>query len=284
MNGSFIFLANNLMPKNKKSFDIALTGIGIGGFEQTTLQTIDAFKRARIIFHLTSFHRRLQKYCKQVVDLDKEYWTGESDEVVYPRMANIVLDEAKKGPGVVMVGDGHPAYYDDVTWDIYRRGKRRGLDVKILPAISSIDSMAANCGLEINTGGFQIFDATTIVAINQDLNPHVDTLIMQIGWFGTSLVSDISQNKQGRFKPLIDYLRRFYPEDQPVRVMSAPYSADEAPVVISTKLGSLDKHHRKIMQIMSMFIPALPVEDASVNEEFIRSTVDVEHLKEVALI
>jgi uncharacterized protein YabN with tetrapyrrole methylase and pyrophosphatase domain len=272
------------MPKNKKSFDIALTGIGIGGFEQTTLQTIDAFKRARIIFHLTSFHRRLQKYCKQVVDLEKEYWTGESDEVVYPRMANIVLDEAKKGAGVVMVGDGHPAYYDDVTWDIYRRGKRRGLDVKILPAISSIDSMAANCGLEINTGGFQIFDATTIVAINQDLNPHVDTLIMQIGWFGTSLVSDISESKQGRFKPLIDYLRRFYPEDQPVRVMSAPYSADEAPVVISTKLGSLDKHHRKIMQIMSMFIPALPVDDASVNEEFIRSTTDVEHLKEVALI
>ena len=272
------------MPKSKNSFDIALTGIGIGGFEQTTLQTLDAFKRARIIFHLTSFHRRLQKYCKQVVDLDREYWTGESDEVVYPRMANIVLDEAKKGPGVVMVGDGHPAYYDDVTWDIYRRGKRRGLNVKILPAISSIDSMAANCGLEIHTGGFQIFDATTIVAINQDLNAHVDTLIMQIGWFGTSLVADISHSRKGRFKPLVDYLRRFYPEDQPVRVMAAPYATVDAPVVISTKLGSLDQHHKKIMPVMSMFIPALPVDEASVNEEFIRRTVDVEHLKEVALI
>ena len=77
--------------------------------------------------------------------------------------------------------------------------------------------MAANCGLEINTGGFQIFDATTIVAINQDLNPHVDTLIMQIGWFGTSLVADITHSKKGRFKPFVDYLRRFYPADQPVR-------------------------------------------------------------------
>src|SRR5688572_10232698 len=121
------------MSKNGKTFDIALTGIGIGGFEQTTLQTLEAFKRARIIFHLTSYHQRLKKYCKQVVNLDKEYWTGEVDTQVYHRLANRVLDQAKKGAGVVMVGDGHPAYYDDVTWDIYRRGKRRGLNVRIMP-------------------------------------------------------------------------------------------------------------------------------------------------------
>jgi len=272
------------MATKTKYFDIALTGIGIGGFEQTTLQTLETFEKARIIFHLTSYHQRLKKYCKRVVNLEKEYWTGEVDTDVYPRMANIVLDEAKKGPGVVMVGDGHPAYYDDVTWDIYRRAKRRGLSVKILPAISSIDSMAANCGLEINTGGFQIFDATTIVAMNQDLNPHIDILIMQIGWFGTSLVADIEHSKKGRFKPLVDYLRRFYPEDQPVRIMSAPYTASDAPVVISARLGSLDQHHKKIMPIMSMFIPALPETAPSENEEFIRRTVDVEHLKELALM
>src|SRR4030081_873315 len=119
------------MRKKKKTFDIALTGVGIGGFSQTTLETLDAFKRARIIFHLTGYDRKLQQYCKQVVNLDKEYWTGEVDVDIYARLANKILDEAKKGPGVVMVGDGHPAYYDDVTWDISRRGKRRGLDVRI---------------------------------------------------------------------------------------------------------------------------------------------------------
>jgi uncharacterized protein YabN with tetrapyrrole methylase and pyrophosphatase domain len=270
------------MKKKKKTFDIALTGVGIGGFSQTTLETLEAFKRARIIFHLTGYHRKLQQYCDQVVDLDKDYWTGELDTDVYKRMANKILDEAKKGPGVVMVGDGHPAYYDDVTWDIYRRGRRRGLDVRILPAISSIDSMAANCGLEIHTGGFQIFDATTIVAINQEINPHVDTLIMQIGWFGTSLVFDITHSKKGRFKSFIKYLRRFYPADHPVRVMEAPFSERHPPVVISTKLGKLDDHHRKIIPIMSMFVPALPEETPQENEEFIRETTDVGHLKELA--
>ena len=270
------------MRKNRKSFDIALTGVGIGGFSQTTLETLEAFKKARIIFHLTSYHRQLQKYCKQVVNLDKEYWTGELDTDIYARMANRILNEAKNGPGVVMVGDGHPAYYDDVTWDIYRRGKRRGLNVKILPAISSIDSMAANCGLEIHTGGFQIFDATTIMALNQEINPHIDTLIMQIGWFGTSLIFDITESKKGRFKPFIKYLRKFYPADHPVRVMEAPFNERNPAVVISTKLGKLDDHHRRIMPIMSMFVPALAEEDASVNEEFIQNTVDVGHLEELA--
>ena len=113
------------MSKSRNSFDIALAGIGIGGFEQTTLETLEVFKRARIIFHLTSYHQRLRKYCKQVIDLDSEYWTGELDTEVYARITQMVLDEARRGPRVVMVGDGHPAYYDDVTWDIYRKGKRR---------------------------------------------------------------------------------------------------------------------------------------------------------------
>jgi hypothetical protein len=66
--------------------------------------------------------------------------------------------------------------------------------------------------------------------------------------------------------------------------MSAPYTSSDAPIVISTRLGSLDQHHKKIMPIMSMFVPALPMEAASENEEFIQSTVDAEHLKEMALM
>jgi precorrin-6B methylase 1 len=145
--------------RKSRSFDIALAGIGIGGFERTTLETLQFCKSARIIFHLTSYHRTLKKYCKQVVNLEKEYWSGGRDTDIYSMLTEIVLQEAKRGPRVVVVGDGHPAYYDDVTWNIYRKGKRRGFDVRILPAISSIDSMAAHCGLEIDASGLQIFEA-----------------------------------------------------------------------------------------------------------------------------
>ena len=144
--------------------------------------------------------------------------------------------------------------------------------------------MAANCGLEINSNGLQILEATSIVAANQDLNPYLDTLVMQIGWFGTSLTSEISQSKKGHFKPLINYLSRFYPKDHPVRILSAPYSKNDPPVIITTKLGSLDQYHRRILPIMSLFIPGLPeaIGNSKANIDFIRSTESMNHLLEIA--
>jgi uncharacterized protein YabN with tetrapyrrole methylase and pyrophosphatase domain len=245
------------MNKRKKLFDIALTGIGIGGFEQVTLATLEAFKQARIIFHLTSHHNKLKKICPNVINLEKKYWTGEVDVDVYSRLAGLLLDEARKGPGVVAVGDGHPAYYDDVTWDVYRRGKKLGLDVRILPAISCLDSMAANCDLEINASGIQILDAPSMVEYDQKINPYMDALIMQIGWFGTSSLVNMRNSRKGALVPVVDHLTRFYPAEHRVRLMRAPYDRTETPTVITTRLASLDSHHRKIVTSMCMFIPAL---------------------------
>jgi len=272
------------MKRKRRFFDIALAGIGIGGFEQTTLETLETFRSARMIFHLTEYHQTLRKYCKQVINLDKEYWTGDEDWKVYKRIADMILDEAKNGPGVVAVGDGHPAYYDDVTWDIYRRGKRRGLNVRIIPAISCIDAMAANCGLEINTGGLQIFDASVMVAANQELNPYVDTLIMQIGWFGTTLLLDFAHSKKGRFEPVIKYLTRFYPKTHAVKIMRAPSESSDSPTVITTKLSSLDRFHKTIFQGMCLFIPALESDSDDNFEDFYKAAADKDHVLDLVAL
>ncbi len=117
---------------------------------------------------------------------------SERDKVFYKRNTDIILKEARKGPRVVVVVEGHPTIYDDVSWDILRRGKKRGFKVKIIPAISCIDAMAAYCGLKIGAAGFQIVEATSLVLCKQKLNPNMDALVMQIGWFGTSLLCNIN--------------------------------------------------------------------------------------------
>ena len=266
------------MKRKNNSFDISLAGIGIGGFEQTTLETLQAIKSARIILHLTDHHQTLSKYCKHIINLDKEYWTGDEDWSVYKRIADLILDEAKNGPGVVAIGDGHPAYYDDVTWDVYRRGKRRGLNVRIIPAISCLDAMAANCGLEINTRGLQIFDANVMIAANQKLNPFVDTLIMQIGWFGLTLTLDYTQSRKGRFDPVIRYLATFYPATHPVKIMRAPSESNDSPTVITTRLSSLDRYHKTIYQGMCLFIPALEFEPNDGFQSFYETAAEKEHV------
>lgn len=265
-------------------YDITLAGIGIGGFGRATLETVEAFKTARVIFDFTwSYQRRLKEYGKPVIRMDDSYWSGDVDEKVYRKLAEIVLAEAQNGPRVVYVEDGHPAFFDNVTWDVYRRAKQRGLKVRILPAISCLDAMIADCGLEIDSEGLQVFEATSLVAYNQPLNPNVDTLIMQIGWFATSLVYNSISNKPGRFTPLVDYLKRYYSADHRVTIMRAPRTRTEEALALSTKLRSLDRYRRRIASDSCLFVPSLG-EDLEPNEEFIAATTDKEHLLSIAEI
>lgn len=263
-------------------YDITLTGIGIGGFELVTMETLEAIKTARVILDLSSHHRRLKEYCRHIIRVDELYWSGELDVDTYRKIADVVLAEARNGPRVVYVEDGHPAFYDDVTWAIYRRGKKAGLKVRILPAISSIDSMIANCDLEIG-GGFQIFEATSLVAFNQEINPRIDLLVMQVGWFGTSLMCEVSSSKRDRFQPLVDYLRKSYPANHPVRILKAPMSKRASPLVFSTKLGSLDRYRRRITSETCLFIPRLK-NYPEPNEDFIAATEDRGHLLTIAAL
>ena len=268
----------------KKTYDIILSGIGIGGFEHTTQETLSALKYARVIYHQTSFHHMLLEYCEKVISLDSCYFTGEVDEIVYKRIVEIIVKEAQKGPGVVVV-EGHPTFYDDVSWDIFHRGRKLGLKVRIIPAISCIDALAAYCGLKISAVGFQIVEATSLVLSRQKLNPYMDTLVMQIGWFGTSLLCEIKRNKKGRFLPLIKYLSKFYPKTHKIRLLLAPSSKREKPKIIQTKLGLLDDHYKKNLSGMSLFIPALRYDDDyEIDEDFYHKTEDLEYLKTIAVI
>lgn len=274
------------MPKKssrrKPLKDITIAGLPIGGLDRTTPETVRALRTARVILDLTSNARLLKRFCKRVINLDKEYWTGEVDEDVYTKIANIVLDQVREGPGVVLVVDGHPGIYQDLSWDIYDRGRRRGLEVVILPAVSFLDLMIAFCNLRVDASGLQILEATSVVAYKFPLNPLIDTLLMQIGWFGTSLLVDIAESKKGRFEPLVKYLTRYYPKDHIIKLVRAPWAADDRPAIISTRISSLDRFHRSITTDMTLLIPALTTDDDMSDESFVCRTEDKDHLARIA--
>lgn len=264
--------------------DIVIAGLPIGGLDRITPETVRALKAARVILDLTCTPRLLRKFCTRVINLDREYWTGEVDEVVYTRIANLVLAQADEGPGVVLVVDGHPGIYQDLSWDIYDRGRQRGLRVIILPAVSFLDLMIAFCNLRVDARGLQILEATSVVAYKFPLNPRIATLLMQIGWFGTSLLVDVAENRKGRFEPLVKYLTNYYPKEHVVKLIKAPMSADERPTIISTKISSLDKFHKSISTDMTMLIPALGTDDDLSDESFVRQTTDPGHLARIAQV
>jgi hypothetical protein len=182
-----------------------------------------------------------------------------------------------------MVDDGHPLLFDDVNEEISKRGRRMGLKVVVLPSVSSIDAMMVDCGLLMNPVGFQMVEATTLVLNRQQINPAFDTLVLQIGWFGTSLIVPVEGQTSERFVPLQKYLMKFFPRSHRVRIMSASVFPKDKPLNLSCKLEDVKKHYRRINSASNLLVPALDL-PTDVDEDLLEQLPDKEHLARIAQV
>jgi uncharacterized protein YabN with tetrapyrrole methylase and pyrophosphatase domain len=228
--------------------------------------------------------RAIRRLHGNVVDLFNDYWTGELCDNVYGRLQEVVLAEAESnGPTVAIVVDGHPMFFDDVNWGIVREGRRRGLRVEPLPAVSCLDTMTIDLGIDLGDGT-QIIHANQLVAYDIRLDPHVQTFVFQVGKFGTSFFSaETTANRRGRFTPLARHLTRFYPRDHFATLI---VSKGAESIRKRVRLGRLDEAraflHRHQDDGLTMYIP--PVETEPVNRRFMRECEDERHLAAIAVL
>jgi tetrapyrrole methylase family protein/MazG family protein len=262
-------------------YDVLLAGIGMGGPEQATTELLRLLKKARIVYSLTIHEDWLRRQHPNVQSLDGLYYTGEHDSKVYDRLARLVLAEGARGGGVAVVDDGHPLIHDDVNATIVRLGQRRRLRVRVLPAISALDMLVARYGVPFDATGLQIVEATSLVTSRQKLNPHFETLVLQVGWFAQSLLVAVDGHRPERFGPLVQYLLRFYPPTHRVRILRAAQSSDDG-VVRTCRLSSLARHHASIATDATLHIPALPSRRRA--HPLRAKTEDAAHLARIAVV
>ena len=251
-------------------FDILLAGVGLGDPSHTTLATVDALRAARVVYSLSVHQKWLESLCRRVVNLESEYYTGEEDVVVYAKLVRLILAQARKRPGVALVGDGHPLFLDDVCREIVRRSRRSGLRTLVLPAISSLDTMAAEHDVEISGNGLQMFEASTLVAHKQPINPSIPALVFQIGWFGSAFLVRVDRHLRQRFLPLQRYLSHYYPADHRVRILQTAYGRAARGTSITARVDALASRFASIPVDSTLYIPALETEPGEDDVEFLQ--------------
>ncbi len=245
------------MAKRKKGTkrrlaDLYIVGIGIHGRRHLTWEAENALRESRIVLDETGQIEMTKELNPNTVDMAPLYWTGEEREVVYERLVKRALDEIEIGPGVAVVTYGHPLFFDDINHQLLRRCRRRKLDCVIVPGISCLDTLSVD--LEIDYGdGLQVYEATDLVDNGYPLNPHVHTLILQLGEFNHSETSDTLDPAPGRLKKLVAFLRKTYRRDQKVVIC---YSNDGSEgLFLKTRLHRLDSHWRKIFPGTTLYVP-----------------------------
>jgi hypothetical protein len=118
----------------------------------------------------------------------------------------------------VLLSPGNPLMFNAIGRYLALEGKRLGLVVQSLPAVSQLDLIIASIGLDVSTFGLQVFDAACLVSRRQPLSPEVPLLLMHLGGLvrqgeaGTSLLD------------LTGYLARCYPPEHMATVLELGFA------------------------------------------------------------
>ena len=207
-----------------RSADIFIIGLGTVVGWQLTREAEHALRKSEKVFYLDSGLGSadfLRSICKETIDLNPlSYQEGQPRRAAYDRMSALVLKAALETRPVAFAVYGHPRVYVYPTEQISSAAKLLNLKVRIIPGISSLDTMFVDLDLDPGLNGFQMYEATDLIARDRPLQIDVPAMIWQVGVVGTGLYTDRQSNPE-RFQPLLKHLLKFYGSDHVVSVVKS---------------------------------------------------------------
>jgi len=142
-------------------YDIYIVGLGNVGTRQITKETEEVLRKSEQVFLLfyqkVMFDYIAKELGTPVTDLHQEYEEGLDRSKTYRKMADRVINSAVEAKNPVTFAlYGHPTIFVSPTRLIQEEATGKGLRVKVLPGISSIDCIFAEIGFDPGTTGIQM--------------------------------------------------------------------------------------------------------------------------------
>lgn len=199
--------------------DIYLVGLGIMSLRHVTREAEDAIRVShRILFVDATLGVReyLQSHCSHVESLLDEYQDGRPRIDTYRAMAVRVLEAALDDPPVTFAVYGHPSFFVYPSSLVRAAAQPLGLRTHVVPGVSAIDTVLADLDVDAGTLGLQVFEATSVLLEQRELDAQVPLLLMQVDALESGLFT-VARSTTRRFQRLQDHLLKFYPADHEVR-------------------------------------------------------------------
>lgn len=263
--------------------DIYIVGLGIKGIEHVTRETEAICCRSREILAVPTLPAGmtyLQGLCPRVTDLHPiSYREDENRLNAYDTMSAMVLAAALDHPPVTFATYGHPLIYVYPTRQIVDAAPYLGLQVKVVSAISSLDSMIIDLDFDPAVNGLQMYEATDVLVRRRPLQTDVPCLLWQVGAVESVLYSS-APNRRERFFRIKEYLLQFYPSHHEViAVYSSPHPLFDS-TVVRFNLADMDRHHKDLHQGLTLYIPPVgkrPVADT----DLVGKIESINHLRSI---
>lgn len=271
--------------KPKGTPDIYIIGTGVVPGLHLTREAEAAIRGSTEVLYVDKsfgIEEFLSSMCPKITDLHAAaYREGAERLDAYRAMASYVIEAALDHPPVTFALYGHPLVYAFPPFIVAAAARAIGLNVKVLPGISSLDTMFVDLHFDPCTQGVQMYEATDLLLRQRPIQPDVPCFVWQIGTVESRLYS-IASSTSGRFSKIKDYLAKFYPMDHE---MVAVYSSSMPLVPSNTvkfTLNTIEEKASELHQGVTVFIPPVKVRDIA-DRELLQEMDAVDHLKKVTL-
>ncbi len=239
--------------------DLYIIGLGVSLPEHLTKQAIDTMASCCKLFSIVQepllpWLPLEKRENVEVINLLDFYVDGSIRMENYNRAADMVLEAKGDGRPVGYVTYGNPMFYDSVAQLIARKAAA-GRSVRVLPGISSLDSIV--CDIQVDMApGIQIYEASWLMAFQ--ILPRVDThvILVQVGSVG-SYRAHYGQRLDGStLTGLIDHLTTVYPKEHRVSLVRSTATGEHPEKISSYTLERLCDATAEELSGASLYIPA----------------------------
>ncbi|MFN8524547.1 MAG: SAM-dependent methyltransferase [Chloroflexota bacterium] len=276
MSGANLFLDILGAAERRASADIFVVGTGMACPEQLTQEAAAALRRCRVVYTLLGDGLdTLDGWTGRVESVSHLYRPGRWRPDIYQEVVETVLDATDRERPVGYLAGGNPAIFDYICSQIRDQGRARGLHVRTIAGVSSLDTVLLDLEHDIGHSGLQIYEASWFV--RHRIEPRVDVplLLMQPSAFGTNFATLGHAPTPRALEPLRHYLERFYPPAHPLVLVRSSGAWFEDPQIHRAPLADVCEVGLEILRGTSLYIP--PLRPPADDETFGKLTADPSH-------
>ena len=238
-----------------KRGSLVCVGSGIKSIGHFTLEAQGWIKQADIVVYCVADPATeiwIKKNAKKHFDLYTLYGNDKRRIGTYQQMTDVMVNNVRAGLDVCAVFYGHPGIFVLPTHVAIKTLREEGYQATMLPAISAVDCLFADIGVDPAHQGCQMVEATDLLLRRRALLTDSHVVIWQIGCVG-DLGFRFGGYDNRNFWVLIDYLLESYSGDQEVVHYVASQFSICPPLIERMSLEKL--REANISGVSTLYIP-----------------------------
>ena len=245
---------------------LTVVGTGMRAGLHMTAETRLAIEQANRVLYLVADPvseaciRRLNPNAESLWHM---YQTGKPRIEIYETIIAKILSELESAGDLCVAFYGHAGVLTYPAWESIRRARAIGKRARLLPAISTEDTLFADLGIDIGRAGLQSFEATRFMYYKYNFDPSAGLLLWQVGVLGEIDWNPPHPGARPRLEVLTNYLKKYYGPDHEVYLYRAPELPTSRPLIERVALRDLPT--AEFISMSTLYIP--PFGQPQRNEE-----------------